>query len=114
MAELHEKHGSSVAIVAIPSNDYGAQEPGTNEEILAFAQGRGATYTVTGKISTAPGASQSPLYNYLTNFEGNDMKAGPLKWNFEKFLVGSDGVPVKRYASKVSPMAIEADILKLL
>lgn len=114
MAELYGKHGSVVEIVAIPSNDYGAQEPGTNEEILAFAQARGATYTVTGKISTAPGTNQSPLYKYLTTFEGNGMTAGPLKWNFEKFLIGSDGVPVKRYASKVSPLAIEGDILNLL
>lgn len=115
MAELHSKYNSrGLEILAFPCNDFGGQEPGSNAEIVDFARSQHAEYPVLGKIQIAPGAGQSPLYNFLMGFTGNDMKPGPIKWNFEKFLVGRDGVPVARYSSRTSPKAIEGDILKLL
>ncbi|CAM9227316.1 unnamed protein product [Ectocarpus fasciculatus] len=115
MAELYSRYNSKgLEILAFPCNDFGQQEPNSNGEILEFAQSRGATYPVFGKIGIQPGPDQSSLYNYLINFSGNGVKKGPLKWNFEKFLIGRDGVPVSRYGSRVSPLAIEGDITKLL
>jgi glutathione peroxidase len=116
MAELYSRHSANgLEILAFPCNDYGQQEPGGNAEVLAFAQAKGATYPVFGKISIAPGKDQSLLYNFLIDHSNNGIKGPAVKWNFEKFLFGADGGRlVKRYASKVSPLAIEADILKLL
>lgn len=115
MAELYSRHSTKgLEVLAFPCNDFGGQEPKSNEEIREFAQARGATYPVFGKIGIAPGPNQAHLYDYLQGFSGNGMKSGPCKWNFEKFLTGADGVPVKRYASRISPMAIEGDILDLL
>lgn len=115
MAELYTKHNSKgLEILVFPCNDFGGQEPESNGDILQFAQSRGAAYPVFGKIKILPGAGQSTLYAYLTNFSENGVKSGPVKWNFEKFLVGRDGVPVARYGSRTSPMAIEPDILRLL
>lgn len=115
MAELYSKHSSKgLEILAFPCNDFGGQEPNGNSEISDFAQSRGATFPVYGKIKILPGAGQSTLYDFLMGFTGNGMKSGVCKWNFEKFLVGPDGTPVSRYSSRVSPMKIEADILKLL
>ena len=87
-------------ILAFPANNFGAQEPGTNEEIKTFCDN---TYHVTfdlfSKISVK-GDDQHPLYRYLTT--GTDFK-GDIGWNFAKFLVDRNGRVVARYAPKKIP-----------
>lgn len=103
-------------ILAFPCNDFGGQEPGTNEEIKKFCS---ANYNVTFKLFDKVkvlGDERSPLYARLIN--NNITDKGDVKWNFEKFLIGKDGNIVGRFRSKVTPeseeltKAIEAELGK--
>jgi len=92
-------------ILAFPSNDFGEQEPGTNEQIQNFCtKNYGVTFKIFDKIKVL-GPDQSPLYQVLTN---NSVTAkGDVKWNFEKFLISKDGKIVARFGNKVQPTSDE-------
>mmetsp|Transcript_3742 Transcript_3742/g.5801 ORF Transcript_3742/g.5801 Transcript_3742/m.5801 type:complete len:126 (-) Transcript_3742:243-620(-) len=116
MRILYEKYSSrGLEILAFPCNRFGQQEPGTNEEILDFARGKGATFPILGKIDcgSVEGVSH-PLFLFLTSRMGNGILGGAIKWNFTKFLCDSDGVPIKRYGPPQSPLSFEKDIETLL
>jgi glutathione peroxidase-family protein len=115
MQELYQKHASNgLEILAFPCNNFGKQEPGTNDEVLAFAQKKGATFPVFGKLECENGDITHPLYQYLRGSLDNGLYGQGLKWNFTKFLCNAEGVPIKRYSPAQSPMSFEADILELL
>jgi len=101
---LYQKyHDQGLEILAFPCNDYGAQEPGSNEEIQQFCETRyGVTFPLFDKVH-AKGAEQHPLYARLTQ----TAPAGDVAWNFEKFLVNKKGEVVARYKSSVAPDAAE-------
>jgi glutathione peroxidase len=101
---LHEKYAAQgLAILGIPSNDFGSQEPGTNEQIADFCKKNyGVTFDLFAKVPVA-GKDQTPLYRFLTSEQTNPRLAGPVRWNFEKFLIGRDGSIVARFASDVEP-----------
>jgi glutathione peroxidase len=101
---LHEKHAAQgLAILGIPSNDFGGQEPGTNEKIANFCkQNYGVQFDMFAKVAVK-GKEQTPLYKFLTGKDTNPGLAGPVRWNFEKFLIGRDGAVVARFASDVEP-----------
>lgn len=91
-------------VLGFPCNDFGGQEPGTNEEILKFATSRfGATFDLFEKVH-AKGPQQHPLYATLTN---SVEPKGEVGWNFEKFLVSKQGEIVARFKSRVEPGAEE-------
>ena len=99
---LYKKYkGKGLVIAGFPANNFGGQEPGTDDEIKTFCD---RTYKVTfpifSKISVK-GADQAPLYQYLTQ------KGGEVKWNFAKFLVGKDGRVIKKFDSGVEPSSEE-------
>lgn len=101
-------------ILAFPCNDYGAQEPGTNEQIQTFCSSNyGVTFDLFDKVH-AKGSSQHPLYKRLTQSDG----AGDVNWNFEKFLISKTGEIVGRYRSSITPdnpeliSAIERELAK--
>lgn len=96
---LYEKYkGQGLVIVGVPANNFGGQEPGSNEEIKQFCSRKySVTFSIMAKVSVK-GGDQTPLYQYLTTTMGGDVK-----WNFTKFLVGKDGKPVQRFESGVSP-----------
>jgi glutathione peroxidase len=96
---LYEKYkGQGLVIVGVPANNFGGQEPGSNEEIKQFCSRKySVTFPIMAKVSVK-GSDQTPLYQYLTTTMGGDVK-----WNFTKFLVGKDGKPVQRFESGVSP-----------
>lgn len=110
LEELHEKYGDQgLAVVGVPCNQFGGQEPGTAEEIAQFCSSTyGVEFDMLGKVEVN-GDGQCPLYAYLTK---DSPFPGPVKWNFEKFLVNRKGEVVSRYPSKVEPNGIElvADI----
>jgi glutathione peroxidase len=102
-------------ILGFPANNFGAQEPGTNEEIKTFCQSKySVTFPMYAKISVK-GEDQVPLYAYLTK-DANPSLAGDIKWNFTKFLVDRSGNVVQRFEPKVTPDSLEviAAIEKLL
>jgi glutathione peroxidase len=89
-------------ILGFPANNFGAQEPGTNEEIKTFCtRNYSVTFPMYSKISVK-GADQAPLYTYLTKETGTGI-AGDIKWNFTKFLVDREGKVIQRFEPAVTP-----------
>lgn len=105
---LHERYvDRGLAVLGFPSNDFGAQEPGTDAEIGAFCrENYGVTFDMFSKI-VVKGEGKAPLYDFLTSPKTNSGFAGEIEWNFEKFLVGRDGKVVKRFKPPVEPESDE-------
>jgi glutathione peroxidase len=100
---LYEKYkDQGFVIVGFPANNFGAQEPGTNEEIKTFCSRKyNVTFPMYGKVSVK-GDDQTPLYQYLTKQTGPSI-AGDIKWNFTKFMVDRNGNVVERFESAATP-----------
>ncbi|CAB78203.1 phospholipid hydroperoxide glutathione peroxidase [Arabidopsis thaliana] len=114
LAQLYEKYkGHGFEILAFPCNQFGNQEPGTNEEIVQFACTRfKAEYPIFDKVDVN-GDKAAPVYKFLKSSKGGLFGDG-IKWNFAKFLVDKDGNVVDRFAPTTSPLSIEKDVKKLL
>ena len=99
---LYSKYkDKGLVVVGFPANNFGGQEPGTNEDIKTFcSRNYNVTFPMYSKISVL-GADQAPLYGFLTQ------GSGPVKWNFTKFLVGKDGKVLQRFESKITPDSAE-------
>ncbi len=99
---LHEElAGENFAVVGFPCNQFGGQEPGSEQEIQAFCStSYGVTFPMSAKLEVN-GAGRHPLYAWLTDPANGH--AGDIQWNFEKFLVGRDGRLLNRYAPTVKP-----------
>jgi glutathione peroxidase len=100
---LYEKYkDQGFVIVGFPANNFGGQEPGSNEEIKTFCSRKyNVTFPLYSKVSVK-GNDQTPLYQYLTKQTGPSI-AGEIKWNFTKFLVDRNGNVVQRFESAVTP-----------
>jgi len=112
---LHRKYaGKGLAVLGFPCNQFGAQEPGSAEEIGTFCEKNyGVTFPLFEKIEVnGPGAH--PLYQWLKKQSAGAAVPEDIEWNFAKFLVGRDGNLIRRYAPKTSPEDIAADIEALL
>jgi glutathione peroxidase len=96
---LYEKYKDrGFVILGFPANNFGGQEPGTNEEIKTFCSTKyNVTFPMYSKISVK-GDDKAPLYQFLTDATGSE-----IQWNFTKFLVDKDGKVVARFESKVTP-----------
>lgn len=93
-------------VLGFPANNFGGQEPGSDEEIAQFCEmNYGVTFPMFSKISVR-GDDQHPLYDYLTQADNPDF-TGDIGWNFEKFLVNRNGNIVRRFKSNVTPMGDE-------
>jgi glutathione peroxidase len=99
-----------VAVLGFPCDQFGHQEPGGEAEIEQFCtRNFGVTFPMFAKIDVN-GVNAHPLYKYLKAEKRGILGTEAIKWNFTKFLVGSDGTVVKRYAPSDKPEAIEADL----
>ena len=103
LESIYEKYKSQgFVILGFPANNFGAQEPGTNEEIKTFCTRKySVTFPIYAKISVKE-PDQSPLYSYLTKDTGPGIQ-GDIKWNFTKFLVDRNGKVVQRFEPAVTP-----------
>ena len=101
---IYEKYKDrGFVIVGIPANNFGAQEPGTNQEIKTFCQSKyNVTFPMMSKVSVK-GEDKTPLYQYLTDKTANPKTGGDIQWNFTKFLVGPDGQIITRFEPAVTP-----------
>ena len=101
LEELHKKYAANgLSILGFPSNDFGAQEPGSDAEIAQFCkQNYGVEFDMFSKI-VVRGPGQAPLYKYLTT---HPKFSGQVDWNFEKFLVGRNGEVIGRFKSEIEP-----------
>ena len=101
------------AVLGFPSNQFGNQDPGSNDEIGAFCQKNyGVSFPMMAKADVN-GAGALPLYKWLTK-EKPGLLGSSIKWNFTKFLVGRDGRVIRRYAPLDRPEMLSADIEKAL
>ena len=106
LEKLYEKYKDRLVIIGFPANNFGAQEPGTNEQISEFCKTNyGITFPVMQKVSVK-GEDISPLFQWLTT-ENNPDFTGDIKWNFEKFLLDENGKLIHRFRSKVTPFSPE-------
>jgi glutathione peroxidase len=101
---IYEKYKDrGFVIVGIPANNFGSQEPGTNQEIKTFCSSKyNVTFPMMAKVSVK-GDDKTPLYQYLTDKAASPKTGGEIQWNFTKFLVGADGQIVARFEPKVTP-----------
>ena len=104
---IHNEYAAKgFVVLGFPSNDFGAQEPGSNEEIAKFCKlNYGVSFPLFEK-NPVKGSVKQELFKLLTEQSGKSM-AGEVNWNFEKFLVGKDGKLVGRFPSKVKPDGAE-------
>lgn len=105
LEKLHEKYASKgLRVLGFPANEFGAQEPGTNEQIQTFCETKfGVKFDMFAKV-VVKGAGIHPLFEQLTT----DPKfGGDIKWNFNKFLIGKNGEILARFEPPVDPMSAE-------
>ncbi len=101
---LDDKYrAKGLSILGFPANNFGAQEPGTNDEIGAFCEKNyGVKFDMFAKVSVK-GEDKTPLYKYLTEEDAVGSKDKDITWNFEKFLIGRNGEVVARFSPKMAP-----------
>jgi glutathione peroxidase len=104
MQQLHEEYSDrGFAVLGFPCNQFGAQEPGTPDEIATFCEtSYGVTFPLFEKIEVN-GEGRHPLYQELTSHADDDGEAGDIQWNFEKFLISPDGHVVRRFRPRTTP-----------
>ncbi len=108
---LHQTLGpKGLAVLGFPCNQFGSQDPGSNDEIGAFCQKNyGVSFSMMAKVNVN-GQDAHPLFQWLKNQAPGLLGSEGIKWNFTKFLVNRQGQVIKRYAPLDKPSAIAADI----
>ena len=109
---LYEKYKDKLVVVGFPANNFGGQEPGTNEEIKEFCKKNyGVTFPMASKVSVK-GDDIDPLFSYLVNEAKKLGIEDPIKWNFTKFLIDENGKLVSVFSHKTKPLS--EDVIKFL
>jgi glutathione peroxidase len=108
LEELYRKYKDrGLQILAFPCNDFGAQEPGTPEQIKEFCSTKyDVTFPLFGKVHVL-GPEQAPVYAFLTSQNAPPKGAGDVVWNFEKFLIDKEGRVASRFAPPTAPLDAE-------
>jgi glutathione peroxidase len=111
LEELHQQYGKKgLAVLGFPCNQFGAQDPGSNDEIAQFCQvNYGVSFPMMAKIDVN-GPAADPLYQWVTAEAPGLLGSTAIKWNFTKFLIGKDGQVIKRYAPNDEPAKLAKDI----
>jgi len=103
---LSKKYQNKLVVIGFPANNFGGQEPGTNQDIQEFCEKNyGVTFLLAEK-SSVKGDDINPIFDYLIHTENPDF-TGDIKWNFEKFLINEQGKLIHRYRSAVKPLSSE-------
>jgi glutathione peroxidase len=111
LEKLHQRYGAKgLAVLGFPCNQFGSQDPGSNDQIAGFCQlNYGVSFPMMAKIDVN-GGDAHPLYRWLTAEAPGLLGSKAIKWNFTKFLVGKDGQVIKRYAPQDAPEKLAGDI----
>jgi peroxiredoxin len=111
---VQEKYGDDFVVLGFPCNQFGGQEPGSDEEIQSFCQlNYGVSFPIMQKTDVN-GDAANPLFVWLKEQKPGLMGLKLIKWNFEKFLIGRDGKVKHRWASTTKPAALEKAVLEEL
>lgn len=115
LEQLHKDLADKgLTVLGFPCNQFGGQEPGSEEEIKGFCDmNYGVTFPLFSKVEVN-GDNAAPLYNYLKEKAPGIMGSKAVKWNFTKFLVDKNGQVIKRFAPKDKPEDIRSEIEKIL
>jgi glutathione peroxidase len=115
LEKLYEQYkDKGLMVVGFPCNQFGAQEPGSDQEIQSFCKmNYGVTFPVAGTIDVN-GDNTHPLYQFLKKEEPGVLGTEGIKWNFTKFLVGKDGKVLKRFAPQTKPEELGPELEKVL
>ena len=112
LQELYSTYKDKLVVIGLPCNQFGGQEPGTAKEIESFCKANyGVDFPLSSKIEVK-GASQHPLYKWLTSKTQNGVMDSKVRWNFQKYLVDENGQLVDFFYSTTKPMS--SKIIKLL
>jgi len=111
LEELHKQYADQgLVVLGFPCNQFGSQDPGSNDEIASFCQlNYGVSFPMMAKIDVN-GQDATPLYRWLAAEAPGLLGSKAIKWNFTKFLVGKDGRVVRRYAPQDAPSKLAGDI----
>ncbi len=102
LQQMHNQYKDQLVVIGFPANNFGSQEPGTNNEIISFCKKNyGVTFYLSEKVSVK-GEDIHPLFSWLNSQENSDF-IGDVKWNFEKYLLDENGVLIHRYRSMIKP-----------
>ncbi|MCL4122242.1 UNVERIFIED_CONTAM: hypothetical protein GTU68_033718 [Idotea baltica] len=105
LQKLYDEYQDNLMIIGVPCNQFGSQEPGTAAEIQTFCERNyGVSFLMTEKVDVK-GNNQHPLYKWLTSKELNGKSNSSVKWNFQKYLINSEGHLVDHYFSTTNPMS---------
>lgn len=114
LQKLQETFAGDLVVLGFPCNQFGGQEPGSEDEIKAFCEiNYKIGFQLFAKVEVN-GANAHPLFKYLTHEVPGILGTEAIKWNFTKFLIGRNGQPIARYAPGTRPEAIEDDIRKAI
>lgn len=115
LEELHKAYGKKgLVVLGFPCNQFGAQDPGSDEEIAGFCQlNYGVSFPMMSKIDVN-GAQAHPLFQWLVQEAPGFLGTKNIKWNFTKFLIGKDGQVLKRYSPQDAPASLAKDVEKAL
>lgn len=103
LEQLSKEYKDKFVVVGFPANNFGGQEPGTNEEIGAFCQKNfGVTFPLAAKVSVK-GDDTAPIFKFLTEKEENGVKNTSIMWNFTKFLLDENGRLIDSFVSTIKP-----------
>lgn len=107
LQELYEKYGNKIVVLGFPANNFGGQEPGSNDDIASFCEATyGVTFPMFEKVSVK-GLDKHPLYRWLSDSKLNGWNDQEPSWNFCKYLVDENGKLLKFFPSSVKPMSDE-------
>jgi glutathione peroxidase len=107
LESIYKKYSGNMVIVGFPANNFGAQEPGTNEEIATFcSKNYSVSFPMAAKISVK-GDDMAPIYQWLTQKKYNGYMDSDVKWNFQKYLINEQGQLVAVFDPKTKPMSSE-------
>lgn len=111
---MRAKYGEDFEILGFPSNQFGSQEPGSNDDIQEFCQiNYGVSFPILSKVDVN-GEKATPVYEWLKETKPGLLGLKRIKWNFEKFLIGRDGLVVERWASTTKPESLEKTVVDTL
>jgi len=109
---IQQKYPGQFVILGFPCNQFGNQDPGSNDQIVEFCQvNYGVSFPILGKTDVN-GDKSEPVFEWMKKEKPGLMGLKRIKWNFEKFLIGRDGKVIQRYGSITKPESLEKEIIK--
>ncbi len=107
LEKLYQQYKDKLVIIGFPANNFGGQEPGSNDEIKTFcSKNYGVSFPMAAKVSVK-GKDVHPLFKWLCNKSENGVMNATIRWNFSKFLIDENGIPVAFFSSFTKPTSSE-------